>query len=100
MAQSNDSETRTIPMSEARKQLTNLPEQLAEQRQVVAVTRHGKPVLAVMTWELYEAIEETLEIMSNPELMAALKESIQEADDGKLIPLADVTAELGLDDSE
>ena len=87
-------------MAEARKQLTNLPEQLAEQRRVLAVTRHGTPVLAVMTWELYEAIEETLEIMGDPELMAALRESIQEADDGKLIPLADVMAELGLDDSE
>ena len=87
-------------MAEARKQLTTLPEQLAEQRRALAVTRHGKPVLAVMTWELYEAINETLEIMGDPELMAALGESIKEADDGKLIPLADVMAELGLDDSE
>ncbi len=100
MVQSNDPEMRSLPMAEARKQLTNLPEQLAEQRRALAVTRHGTPVLAVMTWELYEAIEETLEIMGDPELMAALKESIQEADDGKLIPLADVMVELGLDDSE
>ena len=42
---------------------------------------------------------ETLEIMGDPEFMAALRESIQEADDGRLIPLADVIAELGLDDS-
>jgi len=32
--------------------------------------------------------------------MAALRESIQEAERGKLIPLADVKAELGLDDTD
>lgn len=90
----------SIPIIEARKILTKLPEQLAGERRALAITRHGTPVLAVMTWELYEAIEETLEIMGDPELMAALRESIKEAQEGKLIPLADVRAELGLDDSE
>ena len=100
MVQNNEIKTRSIPIRDARKMFTNLPEQLAELRETWAVTRHGTPVMAVMSWELYEAIEETLEIMGDPELMAALRESIQEAEEGKLIPLADVKAELGLDDTE
>ncbi len=96
----HSADTQSIPIIEARKILTKLPEQLAEERRALAITRHGTPVLAIMTWELFEAIEETLEIMGDPELMAALRESIQEAEEGKLIPLADVKAELGLDDAE
>lgn len=96
----HSADPQSIPIIEARKILTKLPEQLAGERRALAITRHGTPVLAVMTWELYEAIEETLEIMGDPELMAALRESIKEAQEGKLIPLADVRAELGLDDLE
>ena len=100
MVQSNENETKSIPMREARNLLTKLPEQLAEEHRAVAITRRGTPVLAVMAWELFEAIEETLEIMGDPELMAELRESVQQAEEGKLIPLADVKAELGLDDTE
>jgi len=89
-----------IPIIEARKILTKLPEQLAKAHQAAAITRHGTPVLAVLPWELYEAIEETLEIMGDPELMAALRESAKEIEEGKLISLADVKAELGLEDTE
>ena len=39
-------------------------------------SRLGKPVLAVMPWELYETITETLEVMADEELTSVLKESI------------------------
>ncbi|MSS73409.1 MAG: type II toxin-antitoxin system Phd/YefM family antitoxin [Candidatus Latescibacteria bacterium] len=89
---------RTMPIIEARKKLTTLPEQLEKdpKTRVVAVTRRGKPVLAVMPWELYEAIVETLEIVGDEELMAALRKSIQEAEEGKGIPWETVKAEMGL----
>ena len=46
--------TRTLPMMEARKQLTSLPETLRHDGEidVMEITRRGKPVLAVMPWEL------------------------------------------------
>ena len=86
-----------IPMVEARKRLTSLPEEMAKERRpgVVAVTRRGKPVLAVMSWELYEGIQETLEILSDPELMADIRQGIKEMQEGKLIPWEQVKRELG-----
>ena len=44
--------TRTMPLVEARKRLTSLPEELEHEGEidVLAVTRRGKPVLAVMPW--------------------------------------------------
>lgn len=85
-----------ISISEAREQLTKLPERLAAEPEVIALTRRGEPVLALMTWELYEVIEETLEIMEDPDFMAALRQSIKEADEGKGTPWETVKAELGL----
>ena len=62
----------------------------------MAVTRRGKPVLAVMPWELYEAIVETLEVMGDEDLMAALRQSIKEANEGKVIPWEQAKRKLGL----
>ena len=45
-----------LSIMEARKQLTSLPETLLQNGQldVLEITRRGKPVLAVLPWELYE----------------------------------------------
>ena len=88
----------TLSIMEARKQLTSMPETLQHDGQVdvLEITRRGKPVLAVMPWELYEAVSETLEVMGDKELMAQLRQSILEIDSGKLIPWKDAKQELGL----
>ena len=49
-----------------------------------------------MPWELYEAVSETLEVMGDTELMAQLRQSLQEIDSDKLISWQDVKQELGL----
>ena len=41
-------------------------------------------------------LTETQEILADPETMVALRRGIQEAKEGKSIPLAQVKAELGL----
>lgn len=87
---------REIPIAKARDELTSLPEQLAEKLDTVALTRGGKPVLAVMPWELYESVIETLEIMGDKELIVSLKQSIQEVAEGKTIPWEQVKKELNL----
>src|SRR5712692_10481485 len=88
---------REISIAKARDELTSLPERLTKKPGTLAVTRRGKPVLAVMPWELYESIIETLEIMGDQELMATLRLAIQEVAEGKTIPWEEVKRELNLD---
>jgi antitoxin YefM len=90
--------SQTLSIMEARKQLTSLPESLLHDGRidVLEITRRGKPVLAVMPWELYEAVSETLEVMGDKELMAQLRQSIQEMDSEKLVSWQDAKQELGL----
>lgn len=77
-----------MPIIEVRRKLTSLPEQFEEDAdlEVVAVTRRGKPVLAVMPWEFYESLMETLEVIGDEELMAQLRRSAEEIKAGKAIP--------------
>ena len=87
-------ERRTIPIVQARAMLSQLPERLIAENRAVALTRHGKPVLAVMPWELFESIMETMEIMGDVDMMAALRQGIEDVREGNLIPLEQVKAEL------
>ena len=86
--------TENIPIVQARAMLSQLPERLSAENRAVALTRHGKPVLAVMPWDLFESIMETMEIMGDVDMMAALRQSIEDVREGNLIPLEQVKAEL------
>lgn len=88
--------TRTIPIMEARKQLTSLPEALSrdEELDVAEITRRGKPVLAVLPWALYEAISETLEVLGDQQLMTQLRQSIKDLEANRAIPWEEAQREL------
>ena len=75
--------------------LTQLPELLAEENRAVALTRRGKPVLALMPWELFQSVIETLEIMGDAEMMDALRQGIQDVQEGNIVSLDEVKAEVG-----
>jgi len=72
-----------IPITEARHELTSLPERLAKNPGAVTLTRRGKPVLAVMPWGFYESLMETMEIMSDEKLMSMLRRGIRDVRQGK-----------------
>ena len=83
-----------LSITKARAILMQLPDKLALSLECLPLTRHGEPVLALMAWELFETIQETLEILSDEELMGALRRSIRQADEGKTIQFDEVMAEL------
>jgi antitoxin YefM len=74
-----------IPITTARHELTSLPELLEKDPGAVAITRRGKPVLAVLPWEMYETLLETLEVLGDPELMETLRRSLRELEQGQAI---------------
>lgn len=90
--------TQTMPIIEARNKLTTLPEEFHKDPQLgaVEVTRRGKPVLAILPWELYESLLETMDILSDEDLMNSLRKSLQQAKEGHLIPWQKVKEELSL----
>jgi prevent-host-death family protein len=87
---------KTMPISEARARISQLAERLGAEPGVdaVTVTRRGRPVLAIMSWDLFDGLMETLEILGDKSLMAALRQSIQEMEAGNLVPWDEVKAGL------
>ena len=88
----------TLPIANARNRLMSLPEHFEENPalEYVTVTRRGNPVLAILPWELFDSITETLEILADPDLMSSLRQSIKEIQEGKTEEWDTVKAELGL----
>ena len=74
---------RMMPITRARYELTALPEQLAREPETIAITRKGQPVLAVLPWDVYESIVETLEILGDKETVERLRMAISEIEDGR-----------------
>ena len=96
MASAWETDTERIPIVKARAMLTQLPELLAEENRAVALTRRGKPVLALMPWELFLSVIESLEIMGDAEMMDTLRQGIKDAQEGNLVSLDEVKARLGI----
>ncbi len=85
-----------VSLTNARTILTQLPERLAQGQGVIPVTRNGKPVLAVMTWDLFESLSETIEILSDDKLMEQIREGMRQIKAGKTHPWEEVKAEPDL----
>ena len=85
-----------ITITQAREALTSLPELFAKNPGTVAVTRRGKPVLALLPWELYESIMETMEILGDEEMMAAIRQGIKDIEEGRVTPLEEAKKQWGL----
>ena len=86
-----------LTISEARKGLLDLPEKLARTpERAVTVTRRGRPVLAILPWEFYESIVETLDILGDPEMVTALRDSLEDLKRGRLVGHAEAKKRLGV----
>jgi antitoxin YefM len=84
-----------ITITEARNKFMKLPDRASKQ-EVLAVTRKNKEVMAVMSWELYEGLIETLEILSDPALMKQLKKGIEDVKAGRTHSIEEAYERLGL----
>lgn len=72
-------------IAEARKKITKLEEEFTNDEKIISVTKHNKPVLAVMSWEFYETLMETLEVLKDKNLVEQLKNSINQLNEGKTV---------------
>jgi antitoxin YefM len=86
--------SKTLDISEARKQLNSIDERLKDER-VIVITRHSKKAFAVVDLEYLSAVTETVEVLSDPEAMRMLQESLNDIRAGRLHDHDDVEKELG-----
>jgi len=79
----------TLSLTEARERLLALAERLSrEPEATVQVTKRGKRVLTLLSAEAYDAIVETLEILSDEKAMSSLRTALREVAEGRSVPWA------------
>jgi PHD/YefM family antitoxin component YafN of YafNO toxin-antitoxin module len=85
-----------MTLSKTRDRLTSLHNTLERDVDTtIAITVRGKKTMALMHWDLYESLAETLEILGDQDLMGRLRKSLQEAKEGRLIPLDELERKYG-----
>lgn len=91
-------EVTEVGLMAARAKLAGLNRELRKRPgTVVRITHRGKPAMTLMSSDLYDAIVETLEVMSDPGAVEALRKSLEDIEAGRVHTLADVAKRLGLE---
>ncbi len=65
-------------LTETRTNLSEIVDKVVATGEAWTVTRHGTPVAVVVSHEEYESLIESLNILSDPETMAAIREAEHE----------------------
>jgi len=84
-----------LTITEARNRFTKLPDETADNR-IFAVTRRNKEVMAVMGWDLYEGLLETIEILADKDLMESFRRGLDDIQSGRAYNLEESRKRLGL----
>ena len=74
---------KTLPISEVKARLPELVTGVEEREEEVVVTRNGRPAAMLINYAEYERLKETLDVLSDPELMKQIRKSLAEIAAGK-----------------
>ena len=66
---------KTLPISEVKAKLPELVTAIAEREEEVIVTRNGKPAAVLINYAEYERVKETIDILSDTDLMRQIRQS-------------------------
>ena len=66
---------KTLPISEVKARLPELVTGVAEREEEVVVTRNGKPAAVLISYAEYERVKETIDILSDADLMRQIRKS-------------------------
>ncbi|HBQ50732.1 TPA: type II toxin-antitoxin system Phd/YefM family antitoxin [Candidatus Daviesbacteria bacterium] len=88
--------TKTLPITEARQDLTTIVDRAKRMLDEYIITVNGKPAAVIMSAREYEGWKETNEILADRGLMKAIKRGEKDIEEGKVSDWEDVKKELGI----
>lgn len=90
----------TLPLSHVKAHLSEIADRVEGQHDRIVVTRKGRPAAVLVSPEDLESLEETLAVLSDPELMRQIRASEAEVEGGEEgTTLEELKAELGRRDA-
>ena len=76
-----------LPLAGVKDHLSEVVERLTREHGRVIITRHGKPAVAMLSVDDLESLEESLEILSDPKLMKAIRAADADVAAGRTVKL-------------
>jgi antitoxin YefM len=76
-----------VSLADAKARLSEVVEGIETEHRRVVITKHGRPSVVVLAVEDLEALEDTLDVLSDPNAMADLREAAAARRTGKTIEL-------------
>src|SRR4051794_23222954 len=75
----------TLPLAEIKKRLSEIVDGVERRHDRVILTRNGRPAAVILSPEDLEALEETLDILSDPKAMREIRRSERAIEDGEVV---------------
>lgn len=85
----------TLSATKARANFYELIDKVATSGKSVGITKKGETKVVLMSAEELESLEETMEILSDKKLMAAIRRGEKEIEEGNFKDWEEVKKELG-----
>lgn len=82
----------TLPLAEIKKRLSEIVDGVETRHDRVVLTRNGRPAAVIMSPDDLETLEETVEILSNPAAVRAIRKAESEIDKGKVVGASELRA--------
>jgi len=86
-----------MSISETRRRITSLEDDLSFE-DTISITNHGKEVFALLRWDTYESIAETLDIISDDKLFNELKVGLRQIENKELVEFEDFKKSINVQD--
>jgi prevent-host-death family protein len=69
-----------LPLAEVKNRLSEVVEQVETQHARVTITKHGRPAAVVISADDLDSLEETLRVLSDPDVLAQVRASRAESE--------------------
>lgn len=83
-----------IPITEAKARIAELADRVAREHDHFTITRNGRADVMLISVAEYESLQETLDLLSDGEALADLRQSREDFTAGDTFTVSEVRAEL------
>lgn len=77
-----------VPLADVKNRLSEVVDRLEREHGRVVITKHGRPAAVMLSLEDLESLEETLAVLSDSELVSAIREADAEVAAGSTTGLS------------
>jgi prevent-host-death family protein len=81
-----------LPLAEVKNRLSEVVDRIEREHGRVVITKHGRPAVVVLSVDDLDSLEETLSILSTPQLLADIRAGDAEARRGATKPISELEA--------